>query len=341
MLEHGGRRRAAAQRYGIPERDWLDLSTGIHPFAYPIPAIPNEVWQRLPEDDDSLLAAASEYYGTPQLLALAGSQQAIQGLPRLLPARRVAVLQPIYAEHAAHWNAAGHSLSRFAADSLEAAATAADVVVVCNPNNPDGGVFCRQRLLAAAATLARRGGCLIVDEAFVDPTPEASVVALAGSDAHPNLIVLRSLGKFFGLAGARVGFLAGPAELRAALREAAGPWPLANPARWVAQAALRDRAWQGQTRQWLASAGQRLRALVEPLAEAPGSVVGTAVVGTALFVWLPTSRAPHLAAALARQAVLVREFADDVSGLRFGLPGPEEDWQRLAEALVKVRACAL
>jgi cobalamin biosynthesis protein CobC len=336
MLEHGGRRRAAALRYSVPEADWLDLSTGIHPFAYPVPAVPTEVWQRLPEDDDGLLGAAAACYGSPNLLPLAGSQQAIQGLPRLLPAGTVAVLRPIYAEHSAHWSAAGHTLQRFTADGLEAAAASADTVVVCNPNNPDGAVFPRQRLLDVAATLARRGGRLIVDEAFIDAAPEFSLADLAGSAACPNLIVLRSLGKFFGLAGARVGFLAAAADLRNALREQAGPWPLAGPARWVAQAALGDRAWQAQTRQWLAAASPRLQRLVAPLGDAKRPAVASA-----LFVWLPTPRAAALAEALARQAVLVRGFVDDpaFTGLRFGLPGPEAEWERLTAAVEALR-CA-
>ena len=73
-------------------------------------------------------------------------------------------------------------------------------MVLVQPNNPTGALFARSRLLDWHARLARRGGWLVVDEAFIDPTPDASLAPMAGAD---GLVVLRSLGKFFGLAGAR------------------------------------------------------------------------------------------------------------------------------------------
>ena len=68
MLEHGGRLRVAARRFGIPLSDWVDLSTGINPQPYPVPPLAPEVWLRLPETDDGLEAAAARYYGNPLLL---------------------------------------------------------------------------------------------------------------------------------------------------------------------------------------------------------------------------------------------------------------------------------
>lgn len=340
MLEHGGRRRAATQRYGIPEAAWLDLSTGINPLAYPVPVLPPEVWNRLPEDDDGLAGIAADCYGAVgELLPLAGSQAAIQSLPKLFAPRRVAVLQPSYAEHRHHWQAAGHTVRGFAAAALEQVASEADVVVLCNPNNPDGHRFAPARLLAAAALLQTRGAQLVVDEAFADALPAASVIAHAGTTA-PNLIVLRSLGKFYGLAGARVGFIAAAAPWREALRRAGGPWPVAGPARWVAAAALADRAWQDATRHRLLADSARLAGLLsETLAETRAAAPdGAAPVENPLFVWLPTPAAAALAERLARRGVLVRHFADaDCHGLRFGLPGPSPEWQRLAAALKDLR----
>lgn len=337
MLEHGGRRRAAAQRYGIPESDWLDLSTGINPQGYPVPAIPAEVWNRLPEDDDGLAEVAAAAYGTSaELLPLAGSQPAIQTLPSLFSRRRVAVLRPSYAEHRHHWQRAGHSVRGFGAAELEAVAAEVDVVVLCNPNNPDGTVFPPARLLAAAAALAARGGHLLVDEAFGDAWPELSVIGAAGTTA-PNLLVLRSLGKFYGLAGARVGFLAAAAPWRENLREVLGPWPVAGPARWAASAALADRAWQVATRNRLIVAATRLAGLLDGLGaarNAKAADVAAKPVVCPLFVWQPTDAAAELADALAHHAVLVRHFANgEGSGLRFGLPADEAGWQRLAQAL--------
>ena len=222
MLEHGGRLRRAAQHYGIAVADWVDLSTGINPNAYPAPAVPASAWQRLPEDDDGLDAAAAAYYGSSALLAVAGSQPAIQALPAVLSGARVSLLAPSYAEHAHAWRARTphfFAADADAAETAEAAVDASDIVVLVQPNNPTGALFARSRLLDWHARLARRGGWLVVDEAFIDPTPDASLAPMAGAD---GLVVLRSLGKFFGLAGARVGFVLAPAAVRAQLAEQLG-----------------------------------------------------------------------------------------------------------------------
>jgi cobalamin biosynthetic protein CobC len=322
MLEHGGRLAAAALQYGIAVEDWIDLSTGIAPVAYPLPAVPAAVWRRLPEDDD-LEAIAARYYGNASLLAVAGSQAAIQALPSLF-APGVAVLPaPIYGEHPAAWQRAGHRVGRFAFDELETACANAETVIVCNPNNPTGQRYAPDRLLAAAARLAARGGRLIVDEAFMDATPEGSVAAAAGG-AAPNLIVLRSLGKFFGLAGARVGFVIGAAAVLEPLREMLGPWAVANPARWAARLALADTTWRTDQRRYLREASRRLDILL--------ATYGLAGVGTALFHYVATPRAAEIHEACARRAILLRRF-DEPPALRFGLPGAEDEWQRLAAAL--------
>lgn len=324
MLEHGGRLRAAAAQYSIPLADWLDLSTGINPEPWPVPALPASVWQRLPEEEDGLEAAAAAYYGNPNLLPVAGSQAAIQWLPFMLPRAAVAVIAPIYAEHPQAWQRAGHKV-RFLQNALlpRALAAATPYVLLCNPNNPTADHHPRIAVLEAAHQLHKRGGTLIVDEAFVDPTPVESVTALAATDEAPNLIVLRSLGKFFGLAGARVGFVFAGAEVRQRMAEAMGPWTLSHPARAVARAALGDTAWQEAMRPRLIAAGQRLRDLLAPLGE---------VKATPLFATLTTPDAAEVFESLAQRGILIRRF-DQQSLLRFGLPGSEEAWQRLADAL--------
>jgi cobalamin biosynthetic protein CobC len=204
---HGGRLLEAARRYGIAPGDWLDLSTGLNPHGYRPPPVPAHAWARLPQDDDGLVAAACAYYGCAELLPVPGSQAAIGLLPRLRPPGRVAVLAPMYAEHAHAWRRAGHAVTELPAASLTEAA-GFDVLVLANPNNPTGHCFEPRSLLAMHDRLPP-GGWLVVDEAFVDATPAAS---LAGHGARPGLIVLRSLGKLFGLAGARVGFVLAPGE---------------------------------------------------------------------------------------------------------------------------------
>ncbi|MEW8357406.1 MAG: threonine-phosphate decarboxylase CobD [Candidatus Thiodiazotropha sp.] len=322
MLEHGGKLRQAATRYGIPLEDWLDLSTGINPNGWPVPAIPAACWARLPEDDDGLEQAARSYYGAEHVLPVAGSQAAIQTLPRLRPPSRVAVLDPGYAEHAYAWRNAGHAVNTVAAERLDEVVQCCDVLLLIHPNNPTGARFSVEQLLDWHARLTALGGWLVVDEAFMDVTPEHSLCAYS---ARPGLIVLRSLGKFFGLAGARVGFVCAQASLLAQLHGILGPWSVSAPARWVATSALSDRAWQDAARQRLGTDGTRLRALLaHHRLEPDGSC--------ALFQWLRTPDAQDLHAALARQGILTRLFIE-TSSLRFGLPGDEIAWARLDAAL--------
>lgn len=330
MLEHGGRLRQAALDQGIPLSDWIDLSTGINPDAYPVPPPDASVWQRLPEENDGLEDAAAAYYGNERLLALPGSQAAIQTLPKLFPPMAVACVAPIYEEHPHAWQKNGHRLRRL--PTLERALTVATpIVLLCNPNNPTAIGTSRAALLDAAEQLRRRGGWLIVDEAFGDADPDATVTSAAGSEAAPNLIVLRSLGKFFGLAGARIGFLFAAADKCAALRELLGPWAIANPSRHAACHALRDGVWQAGARDRLAAASQRLAALLAPL----GSVRRTALFCTVAGDASPLS-VTALAAHFARRGILVRRF-DEHALLRFGLPADESAWHRLARAVAEWR----
>lgn len=323
---HGGRLRVAAERYGIALPDWMDLSTGINPQPWPVPPVPQSVWQRLPEEGDGLEDAAAAYFGCDALLPLAGSQAAIQLLPVLFPHSRVAILSPTYNEHPHGWTQAGHSVRAVAPAEVEAAVDDADVLLLVQPNNPCGTLFPPAQVMDWQARLAARGGTLIVDEAFIDATPEASVVAHAG---RPGLIVLRSLGKFFGLAGARVGFMFAEQSLRDALAARLGPWPVAGPSRWVAQRALADRDWQTQQRARLAAESLRLEALLR--ATGWGEVSGGA-----LFQRVLTAEAAALNDAFCRRGILLRHF-DAPAALRFGLPADEAQWQRLEQAIDEIR----
>ena len=324
MLEHGGRLRQAAAHYDIPLADWLDLSTGINPQGWPVPTLPVAVWQRLPESDDGLEAAAAAYYGNPNLLPVAGSQAAIQWLPALLPKAAVACIAPLYAEHPHAWQQAGHKVRYLQNATLpRALAAATPYILLCNPNNPTADRHPHELVLDAARQLHKRGGWLIVDEAFVDATPELSVTPLAGTPEAPNLIVLRSLGKFFGLAGVRVGFVFAAPELLRRMQEAMGPWAVSGPSREAARLALADTAWQAAARPQLQAAGERLRQLLVPLGE---------VKATALFATLSSPHSNELFDYLARRAILTRRF-DQQPLLRCGLPANEAGWQRLATAL--------
>jgi cobalamin biosynthetic protein CobC len=324
MLEHGGNLRAAQRHYG--GTDWIDLSTGINPHGYPAPAPSPHAWHRLPEPDPDLVRAACDYYGAPQLVPVAGTQAAIQALPRLRaglagPAH-VTVSAPSYAEHAHHWGRHGHVLRQVTYDALDDAVAGSDVVVVVNPNNPTGATVGPGRLLAWAEQLAAKGGWLVVDEAFGDT---ARALSVAGHVGRPGLVVLRSVGKFFGLAGLRLGFVGAQAPLLTALDDLLGPWGVSGPAQEIAIAALRDRGWQQAAQMRLARDGARMRALL--------AGHGIDAHGTPLFHWWAEPRAEAFHEHMARRAIWVRLFPGAARGIRVGLPGNETAWRRIEQAL--------
>ncbi|MNZ78366.1 Threonine-phosphate decarboxylase [compost metagenome] len=312
----------AAQQHGIALADWLDLSTGIAPYGWPLPAIQPAAWTRLPELDDGLEAAARAYYGASAVLPVAGSQAAIQALPRLRRNARVGIVSPAYAEHAEAWRREGHQLSEIGEDAVDAALDDLDVLLLINPNNPSGRRIEPQRLLDWHARLIARGGWLVVDEAFVDCTPELSLAAFSHL---PGLIVLRSFGKFFGLAGIRLGFVLAEPALLDRLAELLGPWTINGPARALATGILQDGAGQLRQRERLLADGLRLTELLSRHGLAPAG-------GTALFQLVRHERAATLHEFFARRGILLRLFANP-SSLRFGLPGDEAGWQRLEKAL--------
>ena len=323
MLEHGGRLRKAALQYGIAQEDWLDLSSGLAPWPWPIPPIPLRAWARLPETDDGLEQAACDYYGAAQVLPVPGSQAAIQLLPRLRRAGKVGVLSPCYAEHAEAWRRAGYIVREVLEQEVDFFLDSLDVLVVVNPNNPTGLSLTPQRLLDWHARLAERGGWLVVDEAFMDNTPHLSLASQAN---QVGLIVLRSFGKFFGLAGVRLGFVLAERKLLKLLAEQVGPWAVSGPTRELGQVCLRDSAGHTYQRQRCEDASQRLFRLLEQYGLRPQG-------GCALFQWLITERAEQLHEFMAQRGILLRLFAHD-SSLRFGLPGTDADWARLEQALI-------
>ncbi len=203
------------------------------------------------------------------------------------------------------------------------AAEMCSVVVAVNPNNPDGRSWTPEHVLACADEMAQRGGLLIVDEAFADVKHEVSVTPHAGRE---GLVVMRSFGKFFGLAGVRLGFALGPQALIARLAELLGPWAISGPAIEIGAQALRDTEWQNRARMRCAETAARLDAL---LADAGFEIVG----GTPLFRLAQHEQAQDIHRDLARQGIWVRRFDEHRHWLRFGLPGGEGEFKRLAAAL--------
>jgi len=300
-------------------RPLLDLSTGINPVAYPVPALPPELWARLPDPEAvaALEAAAALAWGVAApatVVAAPGSQAIIGVLPHLLPPGRVVILSPTYDEHRRSWEDAGREVAAVASpDALAGAA----IGVLCNPNNPDGRRLPPSDVPALADRMAEGGGILVVDEAFADPEDRV--------EPHPSLVRLRSFGKFHGLAGLRLGFAILPLPLAHRLRRVLGPWPVSGPAIAIGTAALRDAAWTRATRLRLDADAARLDRLLHR-----AGLRGAGVGGTPLFRLV--HEPPGLWQHLGERGILVRRFAQ--GWLRFGLPGAQTEWTRLEAALV-------
>jgi cobalamin biosynthetic protein CobC len=322
-IVHGGNLHEASQRYGIPYAQWLDLSTGINPQGYPVPPLPADAWRRLPDEGDGLAACAAHYYGAPDarhVLPVAGSQAAIRALPGLIPRATVAIAPLTYSEYAPAFERAGHRIVPLdiACDALPDDVTHA---VIVNPNNPTADHLSAAKLLQWHAQLTARGGTLVVDEAFADAMPGASLAACTN---RAGLVVLRSPGKFFGLAGVRAGFVLSDPVLLGRLREILGAWTVSGPARHAVSAAFTDLTWQNQMRAQLAAQSARLTGLLQAQRFSPHS--------TPLFAWTDDPRAAALHRELALRGIWTRLFPTSAS-VRFGLPGSGDEWLRFEQAL--------
>lgn len=317
--DHGGNLAEAVFRHGGDAADWLDLSTGINPVAYAVPRMAAEAWTRLPEAGalaGLTHAAARAYEVAPEakVVAAPGASALIRLMPRLATPARVAIPGPTYNEHAAAFAAAGWEVTDRPGPGVTAA-------VIVNPNNPDGRLWTRAELLVMADAM----DLLVVDESFMDPDPAESVAPDAGAE---GLVVLRSFGKFYGLAGLRLGFaITGPVTA-ARIADALGPWAVSGPAITVGCAALSDMDWTERTRARLAADAARLRTAA---ARAGWQPVG----GTALFQTFETGDARAAQQALARHRIWTRIFPYAPGWIRLGLPAPA-DWPRVEAALAAV-----
>jgi cobalamin biosynthetic protein CobC len=315
VMPHGGMLAQARVLFPNAPEPFIDLSTGINPVPYPLRPFAPEVFTRLPEWDDiaELERVAALAYGVPDpacVLAGPGTQIFISLLPRLIGKRRVAVLSPTYSEHVLAWRSAGCEVLE---TSEFGALAQAEIAVLCNPNNPDGRVIPRVDLLAMAEFMARKDGVLVVDEAFADLEPGVSIADHAG---HPGLIILRSFGKWSGLAGLRLGCVLARPDWVAEWRGGLGPWAVSGPALAAGLQALPDKAWREAASARLARDGARLDAAFVSKAM---RVVG----GTRLFRLYESETAQALWQTLGEHGVLTRRFGYAPNWLRLGLPASD------------------
>ncbi|MGL4637238.1 MAG: threonine-phosphate decarboxylase CobD [Beijerinckiaceae bacterium] len=324
-MQHGGDLTEAMARFGGGADGWLDLSTGINPHIWPLPEIAPRFWQALPAKRDlhALLDAARVAYGVPDaaaIVAAPGTQALIQWMPRLAPARGVTVLSPTYSEHAAAFREAGQSV-REVTDTADW--NGSDNLIVVNPNNPDGRMLTQAELRRLAERATAGGGWLIVDESFVDTMPDVSCVDLC---AEYPVVILRSFGKFYGLAGVRLGFVIAGAEIARRFEIALGPWAVAGPALAIGRAALADVVCADDMRRRLVLEAAALDAV---LVSGGLEIVG----GTTLYRLVRSADATGLHDHLANHRIWTRRFDWDHTLLRFGLPGDAAGLERLAGAL--------
>lgn len=314
--DHGGGLDAAVGRYGGSRASWVDLSTGINPVPYPVGPIEDGAWTALPDQAamEQLQTAARSFWQVPaeaRIIAAPGASALIARMPHVTGADRVYIPGPTYNEHAAAFRAAGREVS----DDADAPAR-----VVVHPNNPDGRMW-------QADELSKCSTC-IIDESFCDIAPDASLVNLA---ARPGTIILKSFGKFWGLAGLRLGFAIGLPETLGfagsgeSLADMLGPWAVSGPGLEVGARALEDTGWASATRNRLAFDARRLDDLV---VRRGAKVVG----GTDLFRLYEVDDAALWQDRLAQGQVWSRIFPYSDTWLRLGLPAPGQ-WGQLQSAL--------
>jgi cobalamin biosynthetic protein CobC len=324
-LEHGGDLAAARRLFPDAPQPFIDLSTGINPYPYPLPPLAADVFARLPDSTAQirLCEIAARTYGAPSaahVVCAPGTQILLPLVAALLPPGRAVVLGPTYSEHARAAALAGHAV-KYVRDINEL--RGANLAVVVNPNNPDGRIITKEKLLGLSDELNVMGGLLAVDEAFMDVEPPGT--SLADEVHRGNIIVLRSFGKFFGLAGVRLGFALAAPHLSATLNATLGPWAVSGPAIAIAERALADATWIDATRIRLATAAEKLNQL---LAEAGVEIIG----GTSLFRLVRTRRANEIFQHLGTTGIIVRAFREQPTWLRFGIPS-ESNWHRVRAGL--------
>lgn len=325
LPRHGGSVALAEKVFGVPTQGWLDLSTGINPDAFSFPEVSNELWQKLPDTTltDACIDTAAKYFGCNSrdcIVPGPGTQALIQWLPWLRPPSTTAIIGPTYTGHASAWQVAGHEVTEI--NDLPNWGDFATVIVT-NPNNPDGRQFKAEDLASLSERQAHGGGLLVVDESFIDASPTNSVSRIAGKQ---GLIVLRSFGKFFGLAGLRLGFALADAETAEMLRNVIGPWPVSGPALEIGKQAMADLSWQQNMR---ISLKKRSKKMGELLDRYNFESLG----GTSLFLLGGHPDAYSLYSHLAKNGVLTRAFEGQPDRLRFGIPRDENDFVRTERAL--------
>ena len=341
-LNHGGNLQQASEIYGVSMDAWLDMSTGISPWSYPVDDLPSNVWRDLPPSNDELIATAKKYYQIDEqnVVVSPGSQLSIRLLPQLFAKSKVALPVLGYQEHALSWKLAGHQLCFY--QNVEELIQLiedgkVDHAVVINPNNPSCEKTTKEKLSYISNSIK---GVLLVDEAFMDfyqtapsQIPESSFGSAISLNAE-NVIVVRSIGKFFGLAGLRLGFVIGLHPVLQKLQTLFQPWAINHASMLISRQALADTQWQEQQRLKIKAGAKQLEPLLFSLCQ---DFQELRIENTALFcsVFAQSIDVQKLHKQLAMLGVWTRMSNPDdkQAWLRFGLVGDMESFKQRIKKL--------
>jgi len=341
-LIHGGGIIEVAKTTGIPIEKWIDLSTGINPNGWPVPTPPASTWQRLPEPNDGLEQAMQQYYSfnvknsLSNFIITAGSQAAIQLLPQLFPKGTIWVPEEGYSEHPYWWDFYQHKVFLYQPDDLEIllkhekdTPLPFDTLLIINPNNPTTQTYKKTFLEKLLNVIEAEDKHLIIDEAFLDTQPEQSLLSHSN---NKNLVILRSLGKFFGLAGIRCGALFSHPALLKTAKQHLGPWQVATPSRWIATRAFKDTVWQKEATLELKEASCRLEQLLQHHLSSHNITSLTRSDYFCSILFSNIEEQQSIYNHLLTHTILVRLFNNNCR-LRIGLPKNEREWEKLTQAL--------
>ena len=318
-MQHGGNKTAAARAYGVEPSEMIDLSTGISPRPYPLDLGAFELSDliELPqaEDAEHLTQVMTSSWHIPDSAKLAlasGSGAIISLMPHLYQGdkRHVYCPEPVYSEHVIAWQNAGYTIITYDAGAIpDVDWGRAAAILAVQPGNPMGHIAPPSDWLALMSDAAAHNVMVIFDEAFIDLAPQLSLIPHMGQKGQ---IVIRSFGKFYGLAGVRLGAAIGHPDDITALYHLMGPWAVSTMALRFGAAAIADHAWADDQRRWLSD---RMTFLKEGLAARNVTIVG----GTDLYLLIDVADAARLQDDLARQGFWTRIFDSNPRWMRLGL----------------------
>jgi threonine-phosphate decarboxylase len=248
-----------------------------------------------------------------QIVVGNGSSELIHALPRALRSRRAAIAQPTYTEYLRASLAAGSDVDHWLAEGDDFALApfdpaGADLVWLCNPNNPTGQVWDRAALVDWIASHPQV--VFAVDEAFLPFLPEETGPSLIPAVARlPNLVVLHSLTKLFSLPGLRLGFAVTNRELAMRLRSQLVPWSVNVFAQAAGLAALDEAAFVKHTRTWARREYRSFALSLDGLLHNVQPIRSRTVF---VLLRLPGVSSAQLTAALLERGVFVRDASNFV-----------------------------